>query len=133
MLALATGLAEYPFDPGLPLRAEVRSRTCGSTIAIGLMLDQTARVDRIGMQVNACAIGQASAMLLARHAKGASSAELKAASDGIANWLACSGPLPPWPGIEVLAPALAHPGRHSALILPWTAVCNALSSSAACG
>jgi len=39
LLGLATGLAQYPFDPELPLTAEARSRSCGSVIALGLALD----------------------------------------------------------------------------------------------
>lgn len=74
VLALATGLADYPLDPSLPLTGEARSRTCGSAIRLGLALDDAGRIARIGMQVSACAIGQASAMLLAQAAAGRTAA-----------------------------------------------------------
>jgi NifU-like protein involved in Fe-S cluster formation len=133
VLALATGLADYPLDPGLPLIGEARSRTCGSTIRLALALDDDARIERIGMQVSACAIGQASAMLLARSARGVTQADINAARDGIEAWLAGEGEVPSWPGLATLAPARAHPARHSAVLLPWTAASIALSSAAAGG
>lgn len=133
LLGLATGLAAYPLTEDLPLRAEARSRSCGSVIALGLALDETgAGIARIGMRVSACAIGQASAALLAQGARGADTGQVIATADALAAWLAGEGALPAaWPGLAALAPALAHPGRHGALLLPWTAAREALSSGAA--
>lgn len=133
LLGLATGLADYPLTDDLPFKAEARSRSCGSVIALGLALDEAGRIARIGMQVSACAIGQASAALLARSAPGQASAALGAATDALEQWLAGEGALPDWPGIEALAPALDHPGRHGALLLPWTAARAALSQARASG
>lgn len=132
LLSLATALAGYPLTDDLPLRAEARSRSCGSVIAMGLALDAGgASIARIGMQISACAIGQASAALLAATARGAEPARLIAVSEGLSAWLAGAGALPTeWPGLAALAPALAHPGRHGALLLPWTAARTALSSGA---
>ncbi len=130
LLGLATGLARYPLGPDLPLVAEARSRSCGSVIALGLALGEDGTIARIGMRVSACAIGQASAALLAESALGGPPAKVQATGDALAAWLAGEGDLPAWPGIEALAPALAHPGRHGALLLPWTAAREALSSGA---
>lgn len=130
LLSLATELAHYPLDPALPLVAEARSRSCGSVIALGLALGAGGAVERIGMQVSACAIGQASAALLARSARGADPGTIADTGAALAAWLAGEGELPGWPGLDVLAPALAHPGRHGALLLPWTAARDALSSAA---
>ncbi len=130
LLGLATGLADFPLSDHLHLRAEARSRSCGSVIALGLALDDSERVSQIGMQVSACAIGQASAALLARGAIGRDAEAITATADGLAEWLAGAGDLPEWQGIEALTPALAHPGRHGALLLPWKAACIALSSAA---
>jgi NifU-like protein involved in Fe-S cluster formation len=133
MLGLAAELALYPLDVTLPLRAEARSRSCGSVITLGLALDAAGQVARIGMQVSACAIGQASASLLARGIMGARPQHITATGTAIEGWLAGAGALPDWPGLDLLAPALAHPGRHGALILPWKAATMALSSAAARG
>ena len=133
MLGLATSLASYPLTDDLPLRAEARSRTCGSVIAIGLALDDDGLIARVGMKVSACAIGQASAALLAQGISGNNPGSLHLTADGLAAWLTGEGDLPHWPGFGALAPALGHPGRHGALLLPWTAASMALSSDAAHG
>ena len=128
LLGLATGLARFPLTDDLPLRAEARSRSCGSVIALGLVLGSDARIARVGMTVSACAIGQASAALLAEGAAGAAPSQVAATTDALAAWLAGEGDLPAtWPGLAPLAPALGHPGRHGALLLPWKAACEALS------
>jgi NifU-like protein involved in Fe-S cluster formation len=128
LLGLATGLADYPLTDDLPLRAEARSRSCGSVVTLGMALSDDGRVARIGMKVSACAIGQASAALMAQAMAGSTASAVHDTGDALAAWLAGDGALPPWPGIEALAPARDHPGRHGALLLPWTAARAALSS-----
>jgi NifU-like protein involved in Fe-S cluster formation len=132
MLALATGLAAYPLEDSLPHRAAARSRTCGSVIELGLACDgapdNEARVTRVGMRLSACAIGQASAAIMAGAIAGRSSAEVIAAHRQLEAWLGGTGALPDWPELEVIAPALPHKGRHGALLLPWMAAREALCS-----
>lgn len=82
------------------------------------------------MQVSACAIGQASAALLARGSIGAAPEDIIATANDLERWLAGEGDLPRWPGLAPLTPALAHPGRHGALLLPWNAAVEALSQAA---
>jgi NifU-like protein involved in Fe-S cluster formation len=130
LLGLAAGLAAFPLTDTLPLRAEARSHTCGSTIAVGFALDTGGRVAKVGMKVTACAIGQASAALLAQAILGESPDRVCEVADALRRWLAGEGEVPEWPGIAALLPARAHPGRHGALLLPWTAACKALSSLA---
>ena len=131
LLGLATGLAAFPLTGDLPLRAEARSRTCGSAISLGLALDDDGLVSHIGMTVKACAIGQASAALMAQSIRGDIPGNIRLTAIGLAVWLAGEGNLPAWPGIAALAPARDHPGRHGALLLPWNAACEALSTVAA--
>ena len=131
LLGLATGLAAFPLTGDLPLRAEARSRTCGSAISLGLALDDDGLVSHIGMTVKACAIGQASAALMAQSIRGDIPGNIRLTAIGLAAWLAGEGNLPAWPGIAALAPARDHPGRHGALLLPWNAACEALSTVAA--
>lgn len=127
LLGLATGLAGFPLTDNLPLRAEVRSRSCGSVIALGLALDGKGLVSDVGMKVSACAIGQASAALLAQSVRGHNPGNVAATAAALERWLAGEGALPAWPGIDALTPALDHPGRHGALLLPWKAAREALS------
>jgi len=133
MLGLATELAQFPFDDTLPLRAEARSRSCGSVIMLGLALDEAGRVASIGMQISACAIGQASATLLARSIAGTDAAAITGTTNAIAAWLMGEDALPDWPELALLTPARAHPGRHEALLLPWKAASIALSRAPAGG
>jgi NifU-like protein involved in Fe-S cluster formation len=93
VLALATGLAGYPFDPDAGLVGEARSPTCGSSIIVSLKQNRTGAVTRTGIRAHACAIGQASAMLFAEGAGGRTQQDLATADREIADWLA-GGPLP---------------------------------------
>ena len=61
LLALAVDLAKWPRLERAPVHGEARSPTCGSTLAIDLELDGPGRIERLGMAVRACAVGQASA------------------------------------------------------------------------
>lgn len=131
LLGLAAGLADFPLTDALPLRAEARSRTCGSVIEVGFALDDDGLVSHVGMKVKACAIGQASAALMAQSVRGDIPGHVCLVAEALGRWLAGEGELPQWPGIAALVPAREHPGRHGALLLPWTAASKALSSAAA--
>jgi NifU-like protein involved in Fe-S cluster formation len=133
VLALATALARYPLAGDLPWRGEARSRSCGSTLAIGLALDPAGRIERVGLAARACAIGQAAAAIFAEAAAGRSRAEIAASEAALTAWLAGEGAMPDWPGLEAIAVAAAYPGRHGAMLLPWLAALNALSSGAEAG
>jgi NifU-like protein involved in Fe-S cluster formation len=128
ILGLAAGLADYPGDSTLPLSGSARSKSCGSTLAVQLAIDDAGRVTRLGVAAHACAIGQAAAAVFARAAPGRSAAEIAAAERAIANWLAGEGGLPDWPGLGAIAPAAAYPSRHGAILLAWRAALSALSS-----
>lgn len=129
LLGLATGLAQFPLTDDMPLCAEARSRSCGSVITIGLAMGEREAIARIGMSVSACAIGQASAALLAQGAIGTDPARLRDTAALLSAWLAGDGDVPAiWPDLDMLTPARDHPGRHGALLLPWKAACEALSS-----
>jgi len=128
LLSLATELAQYPLA-GRAWRytAQSRSRTCGSTLSIGLDTGEDGRVCAIGMRVSACAVGQASAAIMARSIIGHDGASLGAAREDLSQWLEADGAFPDWPGIEMLEAARAHTARHGAILLPWNAAAEALS------
>ena len=127
LLSLAIGLAEHPLTDDLPLAGEARSRSCGSTLRMGLAVDADRRIERIGMRVAACAVGQASAAIFAAAAPGRTAEDLASALASLEAWLAQGAPLPDWPGLAAVAPAQAYPGRHGAMLLPWKAALDALS------
>ena len=111
--------------------AEVRSPTCGSRGCMTVQLDHNRRVDRISMQVEACAFGQASAALLERHSRGRTHDEVSEAMLDLSRWLAGEhDDQPRWPGLIALAPARQRSGRHGAILLPFRALLAAID---ACG
>ncbi len=128
LLSLSAQLAAFPLIGDFQKTAEVRSRTCGSTITLGINLDAGGRITKIGMLVSACAIGQSSAAVLAMAAEGRSAHDFAQAHGDIEQWLSGEGAPPEWPGFDALEPALPHPGRHGALMLPWQAVMQAFSN-----
>jgi NifU-like protein involved in Fe-S cluster formation len=131
VLALATGLARYPLGEDLPLRGHARSQSCGSTLELGLSLEN-GRISQVGLRAHACAIGQAAAAIFAVAAPGRTVQEIAAAEREIADWLA-GGLLPAWPGLATIAAAAAYPARHGAVLLPWRAASSALPSAPARG
>ena len=110
-------------------RAELVSRTCGSRISLTVQLDGQRRVQRLSMQVQACAFGQASAALLARHSRGRSHDDVSEAMLALSHWLAEEHPQPEWPGIAALAPARTRRARHGAILLPFRALLAAMEDA----
>jgi NifU-like protein involved in Fe-S cluster formation len=133
ILALAVATADYPPRAAARRRASRRAPLCGSAIDLDLDTDDAGRVTDIGLHVEACALGQASAALLARHAPGRNLAEIGAARDAIARWFAGEGAAPDWPGFDLLAPARDYPARQGAILLPFDAAIAALEDEAAQG
>ena len=84
ILALATSLAQWPWDDALPMQGSARSKSCGSVVRLGLASDVEGRITRVALKAQACAIGQAAAAIFAAGAAGRSSGEVQAALAGIA-------------------------------------------------
>lgn len=129
VLALATSLAAWPWDDALPLQTEARSRSCGSTIALGLGLDRSGRIARLGLRSRACAIGQAAAAIFAGGAIGRDGPAIAAATDALHAWLNGEGGLPDWPGLVAIAAARDYPGRYGAILLAWNAARDLLPTA----
>jgi NifU-like protein involved in Fe-S cluster formation len=111
-------------------RAELRSPTCGSRISLAVQLDGERRVERLSMQVHACAFGQASAALLARHSRGRTHDEVSEAMLALSRWLADEHAEPGgWPGIAALEPARTKRARHGAILLPFRALLAAIEAA----
>lgn len=130
ILALAVATAEHLPRPDARLHASLRAPLCGSRILLDLDTDTAGRVTDAGMHVEACALGQASATLLARHIRGRSLDDIRNVRDAIAGWFGGSADAPDWPGFDLLAPARDYPARHGAILLPFDAAIAALSSRA---
>lgn len=119
ILMLAVENAQYPPRPDARLHGALRSTVCGSQIDLDIEVDAKARIAQLGMQVQACALGQASASLFARHAKGRDHAGLRAARDQLRSWLDGKEEAPAWPDFQILSAVKDYPARHSAVLLPF--------------
>jgi NifU-like protein involved in Fe-S cluster formation len=130
ILALAVASAEHLPNPDARYHASARAPLCGSRIILDIDADAAGYVIGVGMHVEACALGQASATLLARHAPGLGVSDIRVARDAIAGWFGGTGDMPDWPGFDLLAPARDYPARHGAILLPFDAAIMALEKAA---
>jgi NifU-like protein involved in Fe-S cluster formation len=106
--------------------AERRSPICGSRVTVDVMLTPTGLVSEIGLEVRACALGQASASIMAGHVVGCSLIELEQARDALADYLSGARADPgSWPGLEVFEEARPHSARHASIRLSFEAVAEA--------
>lgn len=128
LLALTLELGEHPFDESMPHHGRARSPSCGSTLAMGLAMDEGRAVSQFGMRVQACAVGQAAAAIFARHVTGRDPEQLAEALTAMEAWLEGTDGQPAWPDLAMLEPARAFKGRHGAILLPWRAAVDALSA-----
>jgi NifU-like protein involved in Fe-S cluster formation len=111
-------------------RAELRSPTCGSKISLAVQLDSNRRVQRLSMEVQACAFGQASAALVERHSRGRTHDEVSEAMVALSRWLSDEREhAPGWPGIVALEPARPRKARHGAILLPFRALLAAMEAA----
>lgn len=110
-------------------RATLRSPTCGSRISLAVQLDDERRIERVSMEVHACAFGQASAALVERHGIGRTHDEVAEALVDLSRWLADEQDKAVWPGITALEPARPRRGRHGAILLPFRTLLAAMDAA----
>lgn len=110
--------------------SEKRSPVCGSRVTVDVALDDAGRVGEVGLLVRACALGQASASLLAQGILGRTPGELAVARDALGGWLTGEVEAPDWPGLAVLAPVRDYPARHPSIRLAFEAAAEAAATAA---
>jgi NifU-like protein involved in Fe-S cluster formation len=111
-------------------RAELRSPTCGSRVILAVQLDNDRRIQRLSMEVHACAFGQATAALVERHSRGRTHDEVSETMVALSRWLSDEREhAPGWPGIDVLQPARPRKARHGAILLPFRALLAAIEDA----
>lgn len=130
ILALA---ADIPLNERLDApQVTVRRRAplCGSTVTVDLDLEN-GRISRFGQDVKACALGQASAALMARNILGRTRPEVEAARDALREMLKAGGRPPgaPFSGYEVLEPARDYRNRHASILLALEATTEAMEQA----
>lgn len=130
ILRLAASLGDQPALDRIDGSADERAPTCGSRVRTQVELGSDGRVERIAQDVQACAFGQASAALVARHAAGRDAGDVDAALAELTGWLAGNREDPGrWPGYEALAPARSRRSRHPAILLPFRSLLTALKAA----
>ena len=108
--------------------ARVHSKLCGSTIVADLSMTD-GKVSDFAQDVKACALGQASAAIVARHVIGATAAELRAIRDQVRAMLKAGGPPPDgeWEEAATLLPVRDYKARHASTLLSFEAAAQAAS------
>ena len=108
--------------------ASLRSPLCGSSIKISITVTD-GRITSYGQEIKACALGQASASVMAQAAIGKSKKDIQTARDETQNMLSTGIIIPEgdWSALVALAPAKESKSRHGAILLPFDALLKALS------
>jgi NifU-like protein involved in Fe-S cluster formation len=110
--------------------AERTSKLCGSRVAVDVVLDGEGRITALGQEVKACALGQASAALMAAAVVGRTEVDLAEARNALAAYLRGETDEPGgWPGLAVFTAARAFPARHGAILLPFEAAAAAVRAA----
>ena len=107
--------------------ATAHSKLCGSTVTIDLKLAD-GKVSDFAHDVKACALGQASSSIMARHVVGATPDELRAVREDMRRMLKENGapPTGKWADCAVLEPVRDYKARHASTLLTFDAVVSAL-------
>lgn len=107
--------------------AKAHSRLCGSRVTIWLKLDGDV-VSDFAHDVKACALGQASSSVMARHVVGASVAELRQAKTDMLAMLQTGGegPVGRFEEMRYLRPVKDYRARHASTMLTFDAVVDAI-------
>src|SRR5512140_3025774 len=107
--------------------ATAHSKLCGSTVTIDLKMDGDVVTD-FAHDVKACALGQASSSIMARHVVGSNAAELRELRETVRRMLKENGAPPQgkWADIAVLEPVRDYKARHASTMLTFDAVVDAI-------
>lgn len=107
--------------------ATAHSRLCGSTVTVDLKMADGVVTD-FAHVVKACALGQASSAIMARHVVGATAGELRDLRETMRRMLKEDGPPPDgrWDELRFLEPVRAYKARHASTLLTFDAVVDAI-------
>lgn len=107
--------------------ATAHSKLCGSTVTVHLAMDGDV-VSDFAHEVRACALGQASSSILARHVVGADAGELRELRGAMLRMLKENGPPPEgrFADLRFLEPVRDYKARHASTMLTFDAVVDAI-------
>ncbi|MBY0422186.1 MAG: iron-sulfur cluster assembly scaffold protein [Parvularculaceae bacterium] len=130
ILAAAASIPPARRLPAPDASATKMSRVCGSEVTVDLSM-KDGRVVDMGLEARACALGQASASIVARNIVGADAEELRRLRDAMRAMLKSDGPAPQgarWGELEALRPIKEYPQRHASTLLVFDAVAACLDA-----
>ncbi|MCJ2083423.1 iron-sulfur cluster assembly scaffold protein [Methylobacterium sp. J-090] len=132
ILELAADIPRLGRLPAPDASATAHSKLCGSTVTVDLCVADGVVTD-FAHAVKACALGQASSSLMARHVVGATTQDLRAVREAMRTMLKENGPVPEgvWADLAVLEPVRDYKARHASTLLTFDAVVDALDQAAA--
>jgi NifU-like protein involved in Fe-S cluster formation len=104
------------------------SKLCGSKVTVDLSM-KNGVVSDFGHDVKACALGQASSSIMARHVIGSTADELRALRETMYKMLKENGDPPKgkWSELEALLPVRDYKARHASTLLTFDAVVDAVN------
>ena len=107
--------------------ASAHSRLCGSKVRVGLKMEGDAVAD-FAHEVKACALGQASSSIMARHIIGATADEIRTAREDMLAMLKADGegPTGRFEDMRFLKPVKDYKARHASTMLTFDAVVDAI-------
>ena len=107
--------------------ASAHSKLCGSRVKIWLKMDGD-RVSDFAHEVKACALGQASSSVMARHVVGATVSEIRQAREDMLAMLKADGegPTGRFEDMRFLKPVKDYKARHASTMLTFDAVVDAI-------
>lgn len=107
--------------------AQAHSKLCGSKVKIWLKMEGDTVTD-FAHDVKACALGQASSSIMARHVVGATAQELRTARDDMLAMLKedGAGPGGRFEDMRYLLPVRDYRARHASTMLTFDAVVDAI-------
>lgn len=108
--------------------SEKVAKLCGSRVRVDVALDDEGRVRDFAQDVQACALGQASAAVLGAHVIGADLDDLENARLGLRAMLKDGGSPPAgrFSDLAMLEPVKAYPARHASTLLAFEAAVEAV-------
>jgi NifU-like protein involved in Fe-S cluster formation len=128
ILELAGTIPRLGRLPAPDATATAHSKLCGSTVTVDLKMDGDTVTD-FAHEVKACALGQASSSIMARHVVGATAAELRRLREDVRKMLKENGAPPAdakWGDVAVLEPVRDYKARHASTMLTFDAVVDAI-------
>jgi NifU-like protein involved in Fe-S cluster formation len=107
--------------------AQAHSKLCGSKVKVWLKMEGDRVID-FAHDVKACALGQASSSIMARHVVGASADELRRARQDMLGMLKENGDGPSgrFEDMRYLLPVRDYKARHASTMLTFDAVVDCI-------